>query len=331
MPRLIASDHQNTSDYIPILFGEYAQHLKNLFKKVETRSIHKGRVVDDDYDDMVYLNIMFGITDFDCLFKINEQIVPQFILEFYSQFRLSYNKEGHMLVEFIIQNKFFSYTLKELGQILRIPIEVQCLFTNQWSLDKLTLGVPSEGCYQTDPPYPDQIKSYIQLEREEPLTRVYQGRTVYVEENQIITREVQPNMKTWVEIIRENAFCLSGNWDHHLAYLGHMLYCIACSMRHNLVFFIAKRMEFVRRQPRMILPYGMLLTRLYNYVMSNFLEFFGEQYVLYNCVMFPLAQQHERKIQKDCGTKMGRHSTSASSYSAFDYPSSSHHVDDVND
>ncbi|GJR06369.1 putative reverse transcriptase domain-containing protein [Tanacetum coccineum] len=37
------------------------------------------------------------------------------------------------------------------------------------------------------------------------------------------------------------------------------------------------------------------------------------------------------KTRKDYGTKRGRHSTLASSSSAFDHPSSSHHVDDDND
>ncbi|GJV27012.1 hypothetical protein Tco_1383460 [Tanacetum coccineum] len=60
-------------------------------------------------------------------------------------------------------------------------------------------------------------------------------------------------------------------------------------------------------------------------------HFSGEQYVRYDRVMYPLAQQHERKTRKDYGTKRGRHSTSASSSSAFDHPSSSHHIDKDND
>ncbi|GJV22166.1 hypothetical protein Tco_1371186 [Tanacetum coccineum] len=251
MPRLIASDHKNTHDYILILSGEYGPPLKNLFKQIENHFIHEGRVVNADYDDM----------------------------------------EGHMFVEFVIQNNFFSYTLEEFGQILRIPLDDQCSFTDQWSLDKLVLGLPSGGRYQTDPPCLDEIKTYVQLEREKSLTRVHQGRTVYVYENQVLTREIQHNMKTWVEIICENVFCLGGNQDHLLACLSHMLYCITSSMRYNLACFVAKRMKFVRRQPRIILPYE----------------------------------------KKGLWHKKDRHSTSASSSSAFDHPLSLHHVDDDND
>ncbi|GKC47555.1 hypothetical protein Tco_1065277 [Tanacetum coccineum] len=138
-------------------------------------------------------------------------------------------------------------------------------------------------------------------------------------------------MKTWVEIIRENDFCLGGNGDHMPTCLCHMLYCIATSTRYNLAFFILKRMEFVRRQPRMILPYGMLLTRLFNHAMSNFPELSSDRYVLCDRVMDPPTPQRGQKTRKDYGTKKGYYSTLTSSSSAFDHPSSSHHVDDDND
>ncbi|GJV61554.1 hypothetical protein Tco_1467654 [Tanacetum coccineum] len=113
------------------------------------------------------------------------------------------------------------------------------------------------------------------------------------------------------------------------ACLCHMLYCIAKSERYNLAFFIAKRMEFVTKQPRLILPYGMLLTRLFKHVMSENLELSNDLYVLYDRVMYHLTAQQERKTRKDYGTRRGRSSTSSSS--AFGQPSSSHLKDDDND
>ncbi|GJR47744.1 uncharacterized mitochondrial protein-like protein [Tanacetum coccineum] len=122
--------------------------------------------------------------------------------EFYSQYRVKYDLEGQMFVEFVIQNQFFSFTLEEFGQILGGP-------------------------YQTNPPSPDEIKLYIQVERKDGVTRIRHDRVIDVEENQILTREITPIMKTWVDIICENVFCLGGNPDHVLACLCHMLYCIA--------------------------------------------------------------------------------------------------------
>ncbi|GJU68252.1 hypothetical protein Tco_1254511 [Tanacetum coccineum] len=216
-------------------------------KSTSDRHIHEGRGVDPNFDDMVYLNSIFGMIGFNYLLTISEQIVPRIILEFYSQFRLDYNSEGQMLVKFIIQNKLLSLTLKEFGRILRIPIEGQRSFSDKWSLDNLELSVPSSGLYQTTPPTPDEIKLYVQVERGEPLTCIGHSQTIDVDENQILTREITPIIKSWVKIICENVFCLGGNRDN---------------------------------------------------------------------------------TQKDYGTKRGCPSTSAYSSSAFDHPSSSHHIDD---
>ncbi|GKE51519.1 hypothetical protein Tco_1486675 [Tanacetum coccineum] len=89
---------------------------------------------------------------------------------------------------------------------------------------------------------------------------------------------------------------------------------------------MAKRMEWVTKQSKLILPYGILLTCLFKFVMSRSPELLNESYVLYDRVMNPLTAQQERKTRKDHGTRRGRHSTSSSS--AFDQPSSSHLNDD---
>nr|GEV91269.1 retrovirus-related Pol polyprotein from transposon TNT 1-94 [Tanacetum cinerariifolium] len=80
-------------------------------------------------------------------------------------------------------------------------------------------------------------------------------------------------MKPWVNIIRENAICLGGHKDYVFACLCHMLYCIETSTRYNLAFFILKRMEKTRNKPKELLPYGMLLTRLFKHVVSVFPDF----------------------------------------------------------
>ncbi|GKB47578.1 hypothetical protein Tco_0898331 [Tanacetum coccineum] len=329
MPRKTADDHQNTRNYIPIISHEYTSPLKEMLRNLESRCIHEGRVVYPNFANLVYVGSMFSHIGFDCLLEINEQICPRFVLEFYSQYHIDYSEEGQMLINFVIQNNFFSYTLEEFGQILGIPYKGACVFTDKWSLDDLQYGVPTDGSYQTNPPCPDDIKNYIQEERVGPVTRIRHGAEIPVEENEILTREIVSTMKPWVEIIRENVFCLGGNRDHVPACLCYMLYCVAKSEKFNLAFFIAKRMEFVTKQARLILSYGMLLTRLFKYVMSESPELFNEFYVLYDRVMYPLAAQQERKTQKNYGTKRGYHSTSSSS--AFDQPSSSHLNDDDDD
>ncbi|GKB60217.1 hypothetical protein Tco_0916403 [Tanacetum coccineum] len=295
MPCKTADDHKNTRSYIIKLSTECTSPLKENLKFLEDHYIHEGRVVYSDFDDMVYVKSMFGHIGFDCLLEINEQIVPCFILEFYSPYRVNFSFEVQMLIEFIIQDQFLSYTIEEFGQILGIPFRGECSFTDKWSLDNLQFSVPTSGPYQTNPPSPDEIKNYVQEEREGPITRIRHEQVIDVEDNQILTREIVSIMKTWVEIIWENVFCLGGNRDHVPVCLCHMVYYIARFERYNLAYFIAKRMKFVTKQARIMLPY-------------------------------------ERKTRKDYGTRRGRLSVSASSYLfAFGQPSSSHPNDDDND
>ncbi|GJW32598.1 hypothetical protein Tco_0052630 [Tanacetum coccineum] len=51
-----------------------------------------------------------------------------------------------------------------------VPIKGHCSFSDKWSLDYLETSVPTNGSYQTTPPYPDDIKALIQFDREGPLT-----------------------------------------------------------------------------------------------------------------------------------------------------------------
>ncbi|GKA18913.1 hypothetical protein Tco_0698828, partial [Tanacetum coccineum] len=111
--------------------------------------------------------------EFECLLEINDQICPHFILEFYSQYQLNYFDEGQMLIEFVIQNQFFSYSLEEFAQILDIPCEGACVFTDKWSLDELAYGVPMDGPYQTNPPSPDDIISSIRIDREGQVRHIH--------------------------------------------------------------------------------------------------------------------------------------------------------------
>ncbi|GJZ03125.1 hypothetical protein Tco_0521086 [Tanacetum coccineum] len=109
-----------------------------------------------------------------------------------------------MFVEFVIQNQFFSYSLEDFAQILDIPCESACVFTDRWSLDELAYGVPSEGPYQTNPPSPDDIIPFIRTDREGQVTRIHQEQEIDVQDHQILTREIMSTLKPLEEIIREN-------------------------------------------------------------------------------------------------------------------------------
>ncbi|GKA83894.1 hypothetical protein Tco_0805489 [Tanacetum coccineum] len=154
-----------------------------------------------------------------------------------------------------------------------------CVFTDKWSLDELAYGFPTDGPYQTNPPSPDDIISSIRIDGEGQVRRIRHEEEIDVLEYQVLTREIEPTLKPLEEIIRENVFCLWGNWDHVPVCLCYMLYYVVHFEKFNLAYFMAKRMEW--------------------------------SYVLYDRVMNPLAAQQERKPRKDRGMRRGRHSTSS--------------------
>ncbi|GKC10828.1 hypothetical protein Tco_1007610, partial [Tanacetum coccineum] len=261
MPPITSLDHQKTQNYISLISSEFNQPLRNTIANLEKRYFHEGRVVSQNFENISHISAKFESIDFDCLLNLNEQIVPRFVLEFYSQLTFDYNSTGHFVVNFVIQSKSFSLTFEEFGQILKIQFKGHASHTDMWSLDYLPISVSSKGCYKTTPPSPSVVKSFIRIPRQGQVTLNKNKKTIVVDKNEILTREIQPHMKPWVDIIRENAICLGGHKDHVSACICHMLHCIETSTRYNLAFFILKRMEKTQSKPKELLPYEMLLTR----------------------------------------------------------------------
>ncbi|GJY33548.1 hypothetical protein Tco_0418017 [Tanacetum coccineum] len=192
-----------------------------------------------------------------------------------------------------------------------------------WSLDHLSISVPSKGPYKTTPSSPSVIKSFIQIPRQGQETRTKNKKTITVGDNEILTREIYTHMKPWVNVICENAICLEGHRDHVSAYLCHMLYCIETSTPYNLAFFILKRMEKTRNKPLELLTYGMLLTRLFKHIVSISPVLAFDHYLAHDRAMHPLAPHYERKTRVDRGKKRPRESNASSSSTTQNHPSSS--------
>ncbi|GJT95247.1 hypothetical protein Tco_1090765 [Tanacetum coccineum] len=90
-------------------------------------------------------------------------------------------------------------------------------------------------------------------------------------------------------------------------------------------------MEKTRNKPKELLPYGMLLTRLFKHVVSVFPELAIDHYISHDRVMHPLAPHYERKTRSDHGKKRPRESNASSSSTTLNHPSSSHPLDDTID
>ncbi|GKA89560.1 hypothetical protein Tco_0811372 [Tanacetum coccineum] len=97
-----------------------------------------------------------------------------------------------MFVEFVIQNQYFSLCLEDFAQILKIPCEGACVFSDRWSLDELVYGAPSEGPYQTNLPSPDDIISYVREDREGQVTRTRHQEEIEIESYVLYDRVMTP-------------------------------------------------------------------------------------------------------------------------------------------
>ncbi|GJY94424.1 hypothetical protein Tco_0510785 [Tanacetum coccineum] len=168
-----------------------------------------------------------------------------------------------------------------------------------WSLDHLSVSVPSKGLYKTKPPSPRVIKSFIQIPRQGQETRTKNKKTIVV----------------------------GGHRDHVSACLCYMLYCIETSTPYNLSFFSLKRMEKTRFKPKELLPYGMLLTRLFKHVVFVSPKLAFDHYLSHDRAMHPLAPHYERKTRADRGMKRPRESNASSSSTNQNPPSLSLQID----
>ncbi|GJZ05943.1 hypothetical protein Tco_0539736 [Tanacetum coccineum] len=167
MPKATTTDISLTKSYIPKVskIPGISPTIAQFYKPIENRNIHEGRVVDQAYYKSNNIEHLFTNIRFNCLFQINEPIVPRFILDFYSQVTVQTDEYGYLVISFMIQHEFITLTLTQFGQILKIPYNGQAIFTNEWDLASLKYSREIEGPYCTDLPNPDDIRRLLELER----------------------------------------------------------------------------------------------------------------------------------------------------------------------
>ncbi|GJY30697.1 hypothetical protein Tco_0414192 [Tanacetum coccineum] len=301
MPKATTTDISLTKSYIPKVskIPGISPTIAQFYKPIENRNIHEGRVVDQAYYKSNNIERLFTNIRFNCLFQINEPIVPRFILDFYSQVTVQTDDYGYLVISFMIQHEFITLTLAQFGQILKIPYNGQAVFTNEWDLASLEYSQETEGPYCTDLPTPDDIRRLLELER--------------------VMVDRRTHSRECVRIRRT-----SGQSPPCLA---HMLYCVVAEEQYNLAYFFVKRIECARATPTANLPYGMFLTRLYRYVMETYPHLDNGTYDIVERVMRPLTLRQPRRPRSDRGK--ARRSVSFSS--SHHQGTSSHQHDDDDD
>ncbi|GJW15392.1 hypothetical protein Tco_0019525 [Tanacetum coccineum] len=264
MPRAIVGNTSRTRSYIPKVSQTpgISPTIAHFYKPIEDRCIQVGRVVDQLYYTSNHIDRCFSKIRLNCLYEINEPIVPRFIMDFYSQVTLQRDDSGIILISFMIQNKFITLSLQQFCQILRIPFIGQVVFTNEWDLGSLAYSQETEGSYHTDLPTPEEIHQFPNFQRVDPNLTI-KHKNVILSPNQVLTKELRQDLKRWNELIYENVFRLGEHRDHLSACFAYILYCIIAEQQYNLAYFFVKRIESARETPKAHLPYGIFLTRLF--------------------------------------------------------------------
>ncbi|GJV08972.1 hypothetical protein Tco_1346628 [Tanacetum coccineum] len=171
---------------------------------------------------------------------------------------LNFFDYNNLVISFMIQHEFITLTLAQFGQILKIPYNGQAVLTNEWDLASLEYSQETEGPYCTDLPTHDDIRRLLEL-KHVVVDCTIKSQTVALNPNQILTKELSPDMKQWEELIQENVI------------------------------------ECARATPTANLPYGMFLTRLYRYVMETYPHLDNSICDVVERVMCPLALRRTRR------------------------------------
>ncbi|GJU67860.1 hypothetical protein Tco_1254119 [Tanacetum coccineum] len=90
-------------------------------------------------------------------------------------------------------------------------------------------------------------------------------------------------------------------------------------------------MEKTRNKPKELLPYGMLLTKLFKHVVSIFPELAINHYLSYDQVMHPLTPYYQLRTCSNHGKKRSRDSNASFSSTTLNHLSPFHPLDDIVD
>ncbi|GKB02627.1 hypothetical protein Tco_0830716 [Tanacetum coccineum] len=202
-------------------------------------------------------------------------------MEFYKILQLDRNlNNNHFHIQFVINNHPFNLSLEQFAELTSLPNQGICLYSDAWGLDELEKNLEQVPPYNSTLPALDDIRNLIHRRTiHEKVTK--EGETVHKLPNQIKTNELFSHFRPCELVIRENVYSAIGNRDHTQAIIALMLYCLKNEQPFNFDYFIIRRMYYFRDRRDKVLPYGMILTRLFKNLKANMVDHpFDEHYTL---------------------------------------------------
>ncbi|GJV77777.1 copia protein [Tanacetum coccineum] len=234
-----------TKSYIPTISDKnyIPENLKPTIQNLEYRSIHEGRPLSPESTKYDNIQNLFQTIKLGKIYELYEGICPRFLLEFYSSIEIIKDENQNIFLTFWALKRTFKFSLKSFASILSIPCKGECSYSEESSLDTLKSNQESNTPYQTHIATPKEIIQSITTT----------GQTIFP--NKILKEELRQDLRSWNEIIQDNAFGTLNESPFLTASSCHMMYCILTSTPFNFAYFLTKRVEKIKNQPNSPMPY----------------------------------------------------------------------------
>ncbi|GJU82619.1 retrovirus-related pol polyprotein from transposon TNT 1-94 [Tanacetum coccineum] len=205
-----------TKSYVPTISNEnyIPDILKPIIRNLECRSIHEGRSISPESTKFDNIQTLFQAIKLLKIYELHEGICPRFLLEFYSSIEITKDDNLNIFLTFWALKRTFKFSLESFASILSIPCEGECSYSEEPSLDSLETNQEANTPYQTHIPTPKKIIQSITTT----------GQTIFP--NKILKEELRHDMRSWNEIIQDNAFGTQNDSPFLPASSCHMMYCI---------------------------------------------------------------------------------------------------------
>ncbi|GKE70666.1 hypothetical protein Tco_1528738, partial [Tanacetum coccineum] len=189
---------------------------------------------------------------------LKEPICPRFVVEFYHSLEVKRDEELRPYIEFKLGQFTFKLTPSRLSQILKTPHALETFYTTEWSLNSLD-DHPKSNYFG---PKHDLVKKAITTPRTTQAQLLRDPNKLYVD-------DIRPDLKGWELFFKENFFCSIDKRNKVKACTAYMLYYLTIGRKFNFTSMIIYRMEEVINKRKGPMPFAMLLTRLYNHILTT--------------------------------------------------------------
>ncbi|GJX27054.1 hypothetical protein Tco_0233350 [Tanacetum coccineum] len=253
-------DYKNTNEYLPRVHRtrQMDEELRESYRILEKRLFHEGRIVTPSFITENNMLPFFQAIGLEPFLTLNKPICPRFVVEFYHNLEVKRNEEDIPYIEFKLGQFTFMLTPSRLSQILKTPHTLETFYTSEWSLNSLD-DHPNSNYFG---PKHDIIKKAITTPRTTQAQLLRDPNKLYID-------DIGPDLKGWELFFKENFFCSIDKRNKVKACTAYMLYYLTIGRKFNFTSMIIYQMEEVIKKRKGPMPFAMLLTRLYNHIVTT--------------------------------------------------------------